>query len=117
MKYSTQIEYYYSDNYKLREKIMKKGYIIGQITITDLEKYKKYASSTQAIVQKFGGKYLIRGGEQDVKEGNPSGNRDVVVEFESLARAKEFYNSEEYNEIIDIRKENSQGYIMLVEGH
>ena len=96
---------------------MKKGYIIGQITITDLEKYKKYASSTQAIVQKFGGKYLIRGGEQDVKEGNPSGNRDVVVEFESLARAKEFYNSEEYREIIDIRKENSDGYIILVEGY
>ena len=42
---------------------MKKGYIIGQITITDLEKYKKYASSTQAIVQKFGGKYYLGGGE------------------------------------------------------
>ena len=53
---------------------MKKGYIIGQITITDPEKYRKYASSTQEIVQKFGGKYLVRGGEQDVKEGNPSGN-------------------------------------------
>ena len=101
----------------LWEKIMKKGYIIGQITITDPEKYRKYASSTQEIVQKFGGKYLVRGGEQDIKEGNPSGNRDVVVEFESLERAKEFYNSEEYKEIIDIRKENSEGYIMLVEGH
>ena len=53
----------------------------------------------------------------EIKEGNPSGNRDVVVEFESLARAKEFYNSEEYKEIIDIRKENSEGYIILVEGY
>ena len=96
---------------------MKKGYIIGQITITDLEKYKKYATSTQEIVQKFGGKYLVRGGLQDVKEGNPSGNRDVVVEFETLERAKQFYNSTEYKEIIDIRKENSEGYIILVEGH
>ena len=101
----------------LWEKIMKKGYIIGQITITDPEKYRKYASSTQEIVQKFGGKYLVRGGDQDVKEGNPSGNRDVVVEFESLEKAKKFYNSEEYRKIIDIRKENSDGYIILVEGY
>ena len=99
------------------KKYMKKGYIIGQITITDGEKYKKYASSTQEIVRKFGGKYLVRGGDQDVKEGNPSGNRDVVVEFESLEKAKKFYNSEEYREIIDIRKENSDGYIILVEGY
>ena len=58
---------------------MKKGYIIGQITITDPKKYQRYASETEKIIKKFGGRYLIRGGNQIISEGNPQGNRDVVV--------------------------------------
>ena len=52
-----------------------------------------------------------------LKEGTPQGNRDMVVEFASLDKAKEFYKSEEYAKIIDIRKENSIGYILMVEGY
>ena len=96
---------------------MKKGYILGQITITDPEKYQKYASETEKIINKFGGRYLVRGGTQSVAEGTPPGNRDVVVEFDSLEKAKEFYHSTDYAEIIDIRKQNSAGYILLVEGY
>ena len=96
---------------------MKKGYILGQITITDPEKYQQYASETENIIKKFGGRYLVRGGTQSVAEGTPLGNRDVVVEFDSLEKAKEFYHSTEYAKIIDIRKQNSTGYILLVEGH
>ena len=96
---------------------MKKGYIIGQITITNAENYKAYASSTEQIIKKFGGKYLVRGGEQEIKEGNPSGNRNVVVEFESTERANAFYNSKEYAKIIDIRKDNSEGYFVIIEGY
>ena len=96
---------------------MKKGYIIGQITITDPKKYQRYASKTEDIIQKFGGRYLIIGGNQIIAEGKPQGNRDVVVEFDTLEKAKEFYESEEYAKIIDIRKQNSTGYILLVEGY
>ena len=96
---------------------MKKGYIIGQITITDPKKYQRYASETEKIIKKFGGRYLIRGGTQFIAEGNTRGNRDVVVEFDTLEKAKKFYDSEEYAKIIDIRKQNSTGYILLVEGY
>ena len=96
---------------------MKKGYIIGQITITDPKKYQRYAFETENIIKKFGGRYLIRGGNQLIAEGKPQGNRDVVVEFDTLEKAKEFYESEEYAKIIDIRKQNSTGYILLVEGY
>ena len=96
---------------------MKKGYIIGQITITDPKKYQRYASETENIIKKFGGRYVIRSGNQFVAEGKPQGNRDVVVEFDTLEKAKEFYESEEYAKIIDIRKQNSTGYILLVEGY
>ena len=96
---------------------MKKGYLIGQITITDSKKYQQYAAETESIIKNFGGRYLIRGGDQIIAEGTPQGNRDVVVEFESLEKAKEFYESKEYAKIIDIRKENSTGYILMVEGY
>ena len=96
---------------------MKKGYIIGQVTITDPKKYQRYASETESIIKKFGGRYLVRGGAQIIAEGAPQGNRDVVVEFDTIEKAKEFYNSREYAEIIDIRKENSIGYILMVEGN
>ena len=96
---------------------MKKGYIIGQVTITDPKKYQRYVLETESIIKKFGGKYLIRGGAQIIAEGAPQGNRDVVVEFDNIEKAKEFYHSREYAEIINIRKENSIGYILLVEGY
>ena len=59
----------------------------------------------------------MRGGDQIIAEGTPQGNRDVVVEFDTLEKAKQFYESEEYAKIIDIRKENSTGYILMVEGY
>ena len=62
---------------------MKKGYLIGQITITDPKKYQKYASKTENIIKSFGGRYLVRGGDQIIAEGTPQGNRDVVVEFDT----------------------------------
>ena len=96
---------------------MKKGYLIGQITITDPKKYQQSASKTESIIKNFGGRYLIRGGDQTISEGTPQGNRDVVVEFDSLEKAKEFYESEEYAKVIDIRKENLIGYILTVEGY
>ena len=96
---------------------MKKGYIIGQITITDPKKYQRYASETENIIKKFGGRYLIRGGNQLVAEGKPQGNRDVVVEFDTLEKAKEFYESEEYAKIFDIRKQNSTDCILSLEGY
>ena len=96
---------------------MIKGYIIGQITITDPKKYQRYASETENIIKRFGGIYLIRGGNQFVAEGKPQGNCDVVVEFDTLEKAKKFNDSEEYAKIIDIRKQNSTGYILLVEGY
>ena len=96
---------------------MKKGYLIGQITITDPKNYQKYARETENIIKSFGGRYLIRGGHQIIAEGTPQGNRDVVVEFDTLEKAKQFYESEEYAKIIDIRKENSTGYILMVEGY
>ncbi len=81
------------------------------------KKNQQYASETENTIKSFGGRYLIRGGDQIIAEGTPQGNRDVVVEFDTLKKARQFYESEEYAKIIGIRKENSTGYILMVEGY
>ena len=74
---------------------MTKAYIVGQINITNMEEYKKYAEKVFDIVTSFGGKYLVRGGNVDILEGQ-HGNRNVIIEFHDKSKALSFYNSEEY---------------------
>ena len=59
---------------------------------------------------------LVRGGNVDILEGQPSGNRNVIIEFEDKSKALSFYNSEEYQKIIKFRTDNSNGYITIVDG-
>ena len=54
---------------------MVKGYLLGQITISDKSQYKKYDAKIGDVIREFGGRYLVKGGVQMVKEGNPSFQR------------------------------------------
>ncbi len=98
-------------------KFMKKGYIIGEITITNPDQYKDYVSKVTEVVKEFGGQYLVRGGQQTILEGTPKGNRNVVIEFKTFENAKKWYYSEKYKKIINLRTDNSQGTLLLVEGY
>ena len=93
---------------------MGRGYLIGQVNIKNLENYKQYSEVLPKIVTKYGGKYLVRGGDTNILEGKQLGSRNVVIEFESTDLAERFYFSKDYQSIIDIRKNNSNGYIMIV---
>ena len=95
---------------------MAKGYLIGQVNITNLKNYKEYAELVPKVVKKYGGKYLVRGGKTEHLEGNVSGSRNVVMEFKNVIDAKKFYDSEDYKSIINIRTKNSNGFIIIVEG-
>ena len=95
---------------------MLKGYVIGQINILDIETYKKYAEKVPKIIENYDGKYLIRGGQVTHLDGDTNGLRNVVIEFESVKRAKSFYCSKEYQSIIDLRIKSSEGYLIIVEG-
>ena len=68
------------------------------------------------LVEKYGGKYLVRGGGYEKVEGDWSPNRLVAIEFEDLDRAKAFYFSAEYAPVMEIRKQSSTGNVLIVEG-
>ena len=96
---------------------MTKAYLIGQITITNPEAYALYASQVPETIAAFGGKYLVRGGHATQLEGQPQGERNVVIEFPSREIAEAWYHSAAYQAIIQHRTDNSTGALALVDGY
>ncbi len=92
-----------------------KGYWIGRVTVTDEENYPGYLKAAQPAYEKYGAKFIVRGGKHDGVEGE-SRDRNVVIEFESYAHAVACYNSPEYQAAAKIRRANSIGEILIVEG-
>ena len=92
------------------------AYVIVDIEVTDPTAYEEYRALAPPLVAKYGGKYLVRGGNFEKVEGNWTPNRLVVLEFESLERAKEFYNSEEYEPVKQIRLKTTKSNMVMVEG-
>jgi uncharacterized protein (DUF1330 family) len=92
------------------------AYVIAIIDITNAEAYKEYAQQVPATIAKYGGRYLMRGGAMELREGEWPGQRTVILEFPSLARAREWYDSPEYRPVREIRQANSRGRIAIFEG-
>ena len=69
-----------------------------------------------AVVNKYGGKFLVRGGKSESLEGGWSPKRLVVLEFPSLDQARTFYRSSDYAPLIKLRQKASRGKLVIVEG-
>jgi uncharacterized protein (DUF1330 family) len=93
-----------------------KGYVIAEITVTDAEAYKQYAAAVAPVVAKFGGKYIVRGGQTVAVEGDAPAGRIVVIEFVSLAAAQSFEDSAEYKAVAALRHKAARSRLFLVEG-
>ena len=92
------------------------AYVIAEIDVVDPAAYEEYRKQVLAVVTKYGGKFIVRGGKIDVLEGGWSPKRLVVLEFESATRAREWYDSPEYAPLIKLRQKASKGKLILVEG-
>ncbi len=95
---------------------MAKGYLLGQITISDKSQYRKYDAKIGNVIKEFGGKYLVKGGLRMVKEGSPTFQRDVLVEFNDIETAQRFFVSEKFQGISRFRKAGSTGFLLLLNG-
>lgn len=95
---------------------MPKGYIIGHITVTDPEAYKEYVEKDTPILKALGAKFIIRGGQCEVPEGEAH-DRHVVIEFDSYAAALKAYHDPAYQKVASIRRATADSTIIVVEGH
>ncbi len=92
------------------------AYLIARIHVTNWDRYHEYTKRTPAAIAKFGGKFIVRGGEVVTLEGPPENARIVVIEFPSLDQAKAFYNSPGYVEAKKFREGAATGQFLLLEG-
>ncbi|MER8825129.1 DUF1330 domain-containing protein [Mesorhizobium sp. M0938] len=93
----------------------KKGYWMAMVDVRDPEIYKQYIEANAAAFAKYGAKFAVRAGRHANPEG-PTGNRHVLVEFESYDKAIECYESPEYQEALKFRLAASTGHFVIVEG-
>ena len=92
------------------------AYVIVEIEVIDPVGYEEYKKQAAETVHKCGGKYIVRGGKTEVLEGNWNPKRIVILEFESMQRAKEWLNCEEYREPRKMRHRTAKTKMILVEG-
>lgn len=92
------------------------AYILAQVEVKNPEGYEDYKAQAPAAIEKYGGKYLTRGGKVEALEGEGPGHRIVLLEFPDMEAAKAFYNSPEYQAAAKIRQANSEGRFWLLEG-
>lgn len=92
------------------------AYVIAEVEVTDVEKYKLYADRAPGVTLPAGGRYLARAGTVECLEGEPPRSRIVVIEFADMAAARAFYYGKAYQEIIPLRQAASKGRMFLVEG-
>ena len=94
---------------------MPKGYIIGHMTVTDPDSYPEYIRRDTPILERLGAKFIVRGGQAQVMEGQ-AGDRHVVIEFPSYEAALAAYNDPEYQDVAAIRRASADSVILVVEG-
>ena len=92
------------------------AYVLAEIEITNPEGYKAYTAIVPATIEQYGGKFLHRGGGIHVLEGDWPQRRRVIIEFPSAEVAKQWWDSTEYAGPKALRRANSNGRLLLLEG-
>ena len=96
---------------------MQAAYIIVDMNISDMEKYKQYMAMAPAAVAAAGGEYLVRGGRFEALEGEWKPGRIAMLKFPSFEIAKAFYDGELYRAAREKRAGTTEFFNMvLVEG-
>ena len=93
-----------------------KAYMIAHIEVTNPDLMAKYREKVPAIVEKYGGKYLVRGGDSVLLEGDFFKHRMVLLEFPDREAAEKFYNSEQYAPIKQMRLAAGNNSSVIVDG-
>jgi uncharacterized protein (DUF1330 family) len=92
------------------------AYVIVDIDVKDPATYKKYLELAPATIAAYGGKYLARAGRTEKLEGEWVPKRLVILQFESLERAREWLDSPEYKDVKRLRHLAAVSDMVAIEG-
>ena len=92
------------------------AYVIVQIEVTHPTQYEKYKELAPPSIRQYGGRYLVRGQPVEVLEGSWSPKRFVILEFDSIQKARTWWSSLEYREAKRLRQASARTEMICVEG-
>ena len=95
---------------------MGKGYWVARVDVNNAEAYKEYVASNGVAFAKFGGRFLVRGGQFQVMEGS-SRSRNVVIEFPSYKAALDCWNSPEYKAAKAKQRGGADMDLIVIDGY
>ena len=93
------------------------AYLIAEIETTDEALMAEYRKHTPALIAKFGGRFVVRGGRIRTLEGGWAPSRVIMIEFPDFAAAERLYDSEEYKPLRDMRMRAGRSRVIIVDGH
>lgn len=93
------------------------AYMIAQVDVNDPEKFEAYRALVPGTLEKYGGRYIVRGGETAVLEGEMPFPRIVVIEFPDLDAIRRWHASEEYAGPLALRQASADSVLIGVEGY
>lgn len=94
---------------------MPKAYWIAHVDVTNEEQYPEYLKAGAPVYEKYGARFVVRGGKHEAMEGNCR-TRHVVVEFEDFETAMAAYQSDEYQIARGLRNQYADSDVLIVEG-
>ncbi len=92
------------------------GYVIADVNVTDPALFDEYRKLVPATVAAYDGKYLVRGGDSEVREGDWTPTRTVILQFPSVQRARQWYDSPEYAAPKQMRIASTTSSVIIVDG-
>jgi uncharacterized protein (DUF1330 family) len=92
------------------------AYVIYQAEIVDPVRYEDYKDAAEATILAAGGRYIVRGGDVEVFEGDPPVGRTVILEFPSMESAVDWYRSSDYTAARAMRDGVAIARVFLVDG-
>jgi uncharacterized protein (DUF1330 family) len=92
------------------------AYVIARVEVTDWDKYNEYLKVGPGTIAQYGGRFIARNGEMATLEGPEETRRLIILEFPSLAKAKAWYNSKEYQDAKKLRAGASKGSLIVIDG-
>ena len=92
------------------------AYVLAEVEVTNPDGYKEYTAHVPATIARYGGRFLVRGGASEALEGDWPKIRRVIIEFPDVQAAKRWWNSPEYEKPKAMRRANSKGRLILLEG-
>jgi len=93
-----------------------KSYLVLDLTIHDLSKFRDYIARIPEFIERYAGRYIVRGAEAEVVEGDWRPERLVIIEFPSRDHAERFLQDPEAQALFAIRHDSTSSRLVLVEG-